>query len=111
MSSNCVAQLFHSLARLVPPPLVDLSLAHASALGNLNDLLARPQKVAASELILETSKLLLSLSLPLVAAALLSSELRRLLGLITIDLVGLWHALVFGGARGCSRALTHMGCI
>ena len=43
----------HSLPRLIPPPLVYLSLSHARPFGNLNYLFSRPQEITASQFTLE----------------------------------------------------------
>ena len=46
-------QAFDSLASLIPPPLVDLRLRHASPLGDLDDLLPRPEEITSPQLILQ----------------------------------------------------------
>ena len=46
-------QAFDSLAGLIPPPLVDLGFRHAGLFSDLDDLLPRPEKIAASQLILK----------------------------------------------------------
>ena len=43
----------HSLSRLIPPPLVYLSLSHACPFGNFNYLFSRPQEITASQFTLE----------------------------------------------------------
>ena len=56
-------EFLHSLACLVPPPLVNLRLCHARLFWNFNDLLSRPKQIASSKLILEASQLLFCLAL------------------------------------------------
>ena len=63
-------EFLHSLASLVPPPLVNLGLCHACLFWNCNDFLSRPKQIAASKLILEASQLLFCLALASVAATL-----------------------------------------
>ena len=84
-------QAFDSFASLIPPPLVDLGLSHASPLGNFDDLLPRPKEITASQLILQNWELLLSFSFAFSKHfwAVVQSIHNRLLLIDLADLLGL----------------------